>query len=78
MAPCKLELKKEMGASIFSLFSCVKTAAYDVLDEKVYNTKGLRKSKVVSEGALIMDFLINSNDYLCFPHLKTTFFRIIV
>ena len=64
-----------MGASIFSSFNFVKTAAYDVLDEKVYNTKGLRKSGVVNEGALIMDFLINSNDSLSsLFHLKTAFF----
>lgn len=64
-----------MGASIFSLFSCVKTAAYDVSDEKVYNTKGFRKSGVVNEGALIMAFLINSNDSLSsLFHLKTAFF----
>ena len=46
---------------MFLSFNIVKTTTYDVSDEKVYNTKGLRKSGVVKEGALIMDF---------FNHLK--------
>ena len=63
---------------MFSSFSCVKTAAYDVLDENVYNTEGLRKSGVVKEGAFIMAFLINSNDSLSsLSHLKTALFLII-
>jgi len=41
--PCKLELKKEIGASIFCSFCCVKIVAYDVLDEKVYNTNRFEK-----------------------------------
>ena len=59
----------------FSLFSYVKTTTYEVLDEKVYNTKGLRKSRVVNEGALIMVFFINSNDSLSsLFHMKIAFF----
>ena len=75
--PWKFELKNDIGASICWSFNRVKTTAYDVSDEKVYNVNGLRKLGVVRNGELTINYLINSNASLSLcPHLKTKFFLI--
>ena len=59
-----MELKNDIGASIFWSLGRVKTTSYDVSNEKVYKVKGLRKLGVVRNGVLTIDCLIKSNPFL--------------
>ena len=60
-----VELIKDTGISASSLFLCESIAAYEMLVEKVYNTKYIEKSRGNTTRASIMDFftLLNTSFY---------------
>eukprot|EP00253_Pinus_taeda_P003774 PITA_03774 len=60
-APCRFELKKEIGASDLSLLACVSIAAYDLSKANVHKIKGSEKFGVARDGALIITCLIRLN-----------------
>lgn len=69
MAPWKFELKKEIGASTFCSFGCVKTVAYDNSEANVYKINWSDR-----EGASITTYFIALNASLSWPpHLNTDF-----